>query len=150
MIEYQIGEAAENPQDAVINKTGFVQKFTLREVENSILLNKKSLKEIEGRITLDSAKMTNIEQNHAFVLDMSEQDLFTCHMYMEAKATVRVCNKKATELRTAIEEDILEVAEIVKQLPELGIVPSPEEFTKPAEEVEKGTAEEDEINKESK
>lgn len=132
MLEYKIGETAEDPQDAVIHKTGYTQKFTLREVENSIFANSKNLKELEGRVTLDSAKMTNIEQNHPFVLEMSEQDLFTAHMYMEAKATVRVCKKKVAELQAAIDDDTAEIAEIKKQIPELAVTPSPAEFTAPA------------------
>lgn len=119
MIEYKIGEAAEDVNDSVIEKTGHVTTFTLREVRNSILMNEKTKKELEGRAILDSAKMTNIEQNHPFVLEMSEQDLFTAHMYMEAKATARVCKQKAEQLAKAIEEDTAEIAVMLEKMPEL-------------------------------
>lgn len=134
---------ALDPRSSVIEKRGYTITFTLTELEANDRQMEKQAKELEAKRDYEAAKMTNIETNHPFVLDMSEQDLFTAHMYMEAKATRRVCDLKATEIRTQLAEDAAEIAEILKQVPALASVPSPAEFVPPAPEQEAGPEETD-------
>lgn len=135
-IQYSAPEIdAANPRDSVIEKRGYTITFTLTELEANDRQMAKQVKELEAKRDYEAAKMTNIETNHPFVLDMSEQDLFIAHMYMEAKATRRVCDMKAKEIQQQLAEDAAEIAEILKQVPELASVPSPAEFVPAPEEV---------------
>lgn len=123
MIEYKIKEKNENPLDTVIEKTGQSISFTLRGAEDNKISMEKMLKEFKAQLDLDSAKMKNIEDHHPFVLDMSEQDLFTVHMYMESKVVVKKLPEKIEQTEQALARYKDESAEIFKQIPSL----SPEE-----------------------
>lgn len=121
-MKYTIKEKHDDPKMTVIEKTGIVADFTLAELEGNIRLNEKYEKEIKAKMEYEAAKMKNIEANHPFVLDMSEQDLFTAHMYMEAKSMVKVCSPKFDELTHQIDEDKAELALLLEKFPELAVV----------------------------
>ena len=50
---------------------------------------------------------------------MAEADMFTAHMYQEAKAIVVMSDKKIEEVEKQLEDYADETAEIEKQIPEL-------------------------------
>lgn len=119
MIEYTIKEKKENPRESVIALHGKPIEFTLYGMEASIAGAEKTIKELESTSALNAAKMDNIERNHPFVKEMSEQDMFTAHMYQEAKAIVLVCNKKAEELKDAKAKDEAAMVDLFEKMPEL-------------------------------
>lgn len=112
-------------KDRVIEKHGGVQEFTINDIELNTkdLLNTK--KELEAKRAYENVKKENIEQHHPFVLEMSEQDLFTAWMYKEASGWVKLCDEKLAEIEKQLETDALEIAEIKKQIPELAGIESP-------------------------
>lgn len=118
-MEYKLIEKNEDVRTSKIEKRGGVVTFTYNELEASILAMKKMIKELKGNIDLQAAKMKNIEEHHPFVLTMSEQDMFTAHMYQEAKALVVVAGKKLVEFEDALNSDEGQLLEIENQIPEL-------------------------------
>ncbi len=112
-------------KDRVIEKRGGVDEFTMNDIELNTknLLNTK--KELEAKRQYENVKKENIEQHHPFVLDMSEQDLFTAWMYKEAAGWVILCDEKLKLIEEQLETDALEIAEIKKQIPELSSIESP-------------------------
>lgn len=119
MIEYTIKEKKDNPRESVIELHGKPIEFTLYGMEASIAGAEKTIKELESTSKLNAAKMDNIERNHPFVKEMSEQDLFTAHMYQEAKAIVLVCNKKADEFKAAKAKDEAALVDLFEKMPDL-------------------------------
>lgn len=117
-MEYKIIDAKENPRESVIEMTGQPVKFSLYEMEGNLQNSEKTVKELTAQVEVSAAKMANIEEHHPFVKDMSEQDLFTCHMYQEAKAIVKVGEKKIEEFRVAIETDKKALEDVYAALPE--------------------------------
>lgn len=119
-MEYTIPTPNEaDPRDSVIEKRGDVYTFTFNDIEREKIRYGKTLKELVGNRDFQAAKMKNIEEHHPFVLEMSEQDMFTAHMYQEAKAVVVVCDPKIAEVEKLLKDYEDEQAELIKQLPEL-------------------------------
>lgn len=118
-MQYKIIKSAEDINDAVIEKSGITVEFSLNDVERTQKYNDKQLKEIEGKYQIEKAKMVNIEENHAFVKEMSDQDLFTAGMYYEAKNFCEQAEKKIAEFKEHKSELIKELIEIYAQIPEL-------------------------------
>lgn len=124
-MQYKIAVPSADPKEALIEKRGHVISFTLGQVESNTMQNKKIERELIGFREVNAAKVANIEQHHPFVLKMSEQDLFTVHMYQEAKAMVKGYESKLKEVVAQIASDDAEVEEIKKQIPELAATVSP-------------------------
>ena len=118
-MDYKIIKKEDNILDSKIEKLGVVVTFTMTEVIEHTAMLQKLLKELTAKRDYEKAKMTNIENNHPFVLDMDEADMFTAHMYQEAKAIVVVSDSKIAEVETQLEDYADETAEIEKQIPEL-------------------------------
>lgn len=124
-MEYKLSDTkAENIKDTVIEKTGVIVKFTMGELEGADAGMEKILKEITAKRDYEKAKMTNIETNHPFVLTLSEEDLFTAHMYQDSKNLVKMAEIKIPEFKKQLAEDAAEILEIKCQIPELAVVPS--------------------------
>ena len=132
-MDYSIVEQAENVKDSKIEKLGVVVYFTMAELDKQDEQLKKALVEVEAQTNYYAARMANVENNHVFsgntikkVTDFSDEDLFAAHMYQEAKAAMMVGSNKVKQLKKQLEDDEIERAEIVKQIPELAVVVEPE------------------------
>lgn len=89
--DYTIKKPSETGdyRDTLIGKTGLKVEFTMAEVEADRALIAKQLKENKGQLVLEAAKIQNITTNHPFVLDLTQEQLFTCallHQCMQTKA----------------------------------------------------------------
>lgn len=109
-------ESKEDPKASVITKTNVEVDFTLNELEANEREFAKMVKQLTAQKQLADAKMTNIERNHPFVMDLSEEQAFTVHMYQEARAMSRVCGQKLPEYETELKYIADEKAEIAKQI----------------------------------
>jgi len=118
-MEYKISKKAENPRESVIEMHGKPITFNLHQMQANIRNAEKTIVELDAQAKVNRAKMTNIEEHHPFVKEMSEQDLFTAHMYQEAKALAIVSEKKADEFREAKATDEASLVELFEKLPEL-------------------------------
>lgn len=108
-------------KDRTIQKYGDVVEFTLAEVENADLQMLKTRKELEAKLNHEKAVMENIEHFHAFVKDLTEEQLLTAWMYKQAKGHVKLCTENIDKINAQLESDKKEIAEIIKQIPELGV-----------------------------
>jgi len=134
-MEYKIVDRAEDPMDSKIEKLGVVVKFSMREIEADINAFNKLIKELTATVDYNAAKMANIETYHPFVTTMSEEDLFTAHMYQDAKAIVKVGKDKMAEVQKALDDYVVEKADINSQIPDLMTPAQPAEVAAaPAEE----------------
>ena len=113
-------------KDGGVNKESTIKKtwettaeFTLSEVEADILRLDKMSKELGAERDLNAAKMDNVSKNHEIVNTLTEEQMFACHMYQDAKAIVVVAEKKIKEIEKARLDLIDEKDEIFNQIPEL-------------------------------
>ena len=114
----------EDPMDSVIEKTGHVVEFSMTQVNANKKVVEKSMRELEAQKAHEEAKMKNIEEHHEFVQNMTEFELATASMYYDAKTMAKACAEKLVELMEQTKKDDAEVEEILKQVPELLLVPS--------------------------
>lgn len=108
-IDYKLKEKAEDPNASVITKSGISVDFTPQDMRNEQAQLEKFITEITAKFDLEKAKMSNIEEHHPFVKEMSAQDLFTAHMYQESKNFVDVIPPKLEELETQLTESRAEL-----------------------------------------
>lgn len=113
---YKIIEEKEDPKESVIEKTGIKATFTVYEMETEDLQLAKYLKELSGQKMLSDAKITNIENHHPWVKDLTPEQLITAHLYQEAIAMSRVLGPKIDSIKAGIVESAEEKIEIEKQL----------------------------------
>lgn len=114
----------EDPMDSVIEKTGHVVEFSMTQVNANKKIVEKSMRELESQKAHEEAKMKNIEEHHEFVQNMTEFELATASMYYDAKVMAKACAEKLVELIEQTKKDDAEVEEILRQVPELSLVPS--------------------------
>lgn len=113
---YSVLKENENPSQSIIRKSNVNVDFTLDELAANEKSYRKLLNECASQKNLADAKMKNIEDNHPFVMDLTEEQAFTVHMYQEARAMSRVCGNKIPELQKEIEYIESEKKEIEKQI----------------------------------
>jgi len=113
---YKVLEEKEEPIDNIIEKGNVTVKFSMRDVEDNIRANTKLLKEWKGKLDYEKAKIKNIEEHHAFVKELTEEQCFTVHMYEEAKAFERVLVPKIAEVEESLAELELEKKAIHDQI----------------------------------
>ena len=117
-------------ENSIIEKRGHVLYFSLADIKK----NKDSLiklqTQLNGQLTLESAKMTNIETNHDFVTKLTAEELFTAHMYQDAKKIAVQCETKLKEISDVLIQEDKEVEGILKALPELVTIPEEKEVEK--------------------
>lgn len=119
VIVYKIQTPSEDPKQSVIEKSGDVYHFTLRDLEVNQQQLGKGKKEVEAKRLYESARMTNVAEHHPEIPKMDPEERFAAFMYCEAEAFVKACDKKLEEINAQLEADAAETAEILKQLPEL-------------------------------
>lgn len=105
---------ADNFQEAVIEKTGLKVDFTMAQVYAEKADYEKRLKENKGQLVLESAKVENISRNHPFLLELTEQQLFTTALFNECKTAQERATKNIAILQEAIADYEAEIAAINK------------------------------------
>lgn len=118
-LKYRIKESNENPKDAVIEKSGHVITFTLNQIEANTLAMEKIVTEIKAKRDYEYARKSNIEIHHPYVMDFTDEQLYTIHMYQEAKSMVKMADDKLAEFEKQKASDEAEVKDIYEQCPEL-------------------------------
>lgn len=127
------------PQEKIIEKHGGIVRFSLADIEAADKQNRKALKELTAKRDYELAVCKNIEENNKYgaeIKDMPEEKRYTVHMYQESHVMAKMCNVKITELQKAVDDTVVEVADIKKQIPEVALIPSP--FVEPGEKVGSG------------
>lgn len=117
MPTYVVSKDDKDPLQSTIEKTITEHKVTFQmgKVKEHMENLAKAKKELESNIKINEAKIKNIEKNHEFIKKMSEQDLFTCHLYQEQKAMVKGHQDQLNPINASIKEYETEIVEITKQ-----------------------------------
>lgn len=118
MIEYKIQQTENKPasvRDTVIEKHNGVITFTLGQLESSQRQLHKLERELQAQADLDGAKMTNIEEHHPFVKDLSEEDRFTVALYHDSAVRKAQVEEKLKQVRDAITEEEKALSDIKEQ-----------------------------------
>lgn len=95
---YTVTKPNDDAFETEIEKAGIKVAFTPRQLINDKDTWTRKVKELKGTVELKRAECANIEAHHAFVKDMSMQDLFTAKMYYENKAIVDGLPPKIEEI----------------------------------------------------
>lgn len=111
----------KDPMQSVIVKHGATIHFTLADINRLEANLKKQLTEAEAQMKLEAAKMDNIERNHSFVKKLTDEQLFTSHMYAEAKARFKDSERMVKDIKAKFKNHDKEMADIYEQT---GIYPS--------------------------
>lgn len=130
-------EEANKPiNEKTIESRGRVDTFTLIDIFHNQETLKKQLKEALANRDNQQVVMSNLEQHHPFLKDMSEFDKYTVHMYQEAFSKRKAWNTHIETIESTLKTEQDDLAEIQKQLPETASIPSPYAETVPAPIVE--------------
>lgn len=116
MHNYTIIESQENFKDSVIEKDNIKVNFTLKEIEHEIAERKRYILQFKLNREIQISKVSNIEEHHVEVKELSDEQLFTIHMYFEAKSAIQAFDKKIEEFEKELEERTAEQDEIYTQL----------------------------------
>jgi len=111
-----VEEHKDDPMQNVIEKGNISVQFTPYELQANIDSNKKLVKELKAKVTIEDAKKKNIEANHPFVKDLTDEQRFTVHMYEEAMSVCRHFPKKIAEFEESIAEMEQEQRNIAEQV----------------------------------
>lgn len=116
--DYTVTKPSESGdyRDAVIGKTGLKVEFTMAEVEADRALIAKQMKENKGQLVLEAAKIENITTNHPFVLDLTEEQLFTCALLHQCMKTKEQAEKNIEILQKQDDRYAQEVSAIMSKL----------------------------------
>lgn len=95
-----------DPKGALIRKSGITADFTVAGMEGEQHKLEKIIKELKGKQAHAKSVTDNIEAHHPFVKDMSEQDMFTVHMYYESYALAKGLPEKIAEMEVQLEGSI--------------------------------------------
>lgn len=108
-------------KDRTIEKYGDVVEFSLADIESADQQMLKTKKELEAKLFHEKAVMENIEHYHKFVKKLTDEQLLTAWMYQQAKGHVKLCTDNISKIDAQLESDKNEIAEILKQIPELAL-----------------------------
>lgn len=116
--KYTIINPNEDPRLAVIRKENVSVEFTLGEIEADKRAAMKIKEQIESQINLDEAQIKNIEINHPYVLEVSEDEkkravAITLHNGLSNK--VKESKLQLDEVNKVFEENDVEMADIKAQ-----------------------------------
>jgi hypothetical protein len=118
---YKIIEPNDDPKQAKIEKSGITAVFTLAQVEEHEATLTTRRKEMAAELEVEQAKMTNVENFHPEVKDMSGVLLTAATLYKESKTVVEKTTAKIAEYDAALKEYADEKAQIMTAL---GFVPT--------------------------
>lgn len=111
--KYKVLKSSDDWKDTVIEKkwpaTG---TFTVRKFEDNIAYMEKTLRELNAKFMHEQVVKNNIEEHHPFVLQMSEQDLYTAWMYREALEIIKQYAPRIDEFSEALQTEKDEVEHV--------------------------------------
>jgi hypothetical protein len=117
-----VKEDKDDFKSSTILKKGIEAEFTVRDLESMEKEVRKTLKEAIAQYNLEAAKVENIERNHEFVKEFTEEQLFTLGMYVEARKNYTRFKKFADETEVKLAEYEEEMKDMYEKL---GVTPTP-------------------------
>jgi hypothetical protein len=123
--QYRILKDEEDYKKIVIEKSGIKGEFTIEKIEAHEDYLNKAKTEVDAKIKLEEAKVSNVEEHHAFVKDLTDEQIFTVALYGRAKAELKMAKEKELEIATALLDYAVEKSYIIETL---GLLPKIEEL----------------------
>lgn len=117
--EVSEGAPAVPLADRIIEKTGQVIKFTANEVIDSLKQIAKNIRTLQPKKEYEQAIITNIEDHHPEVKEMSEETLLSAYMYYEARTRLKATNKALDESIQDQTDTLADIEDFKAQIPEL-------------------------------
>lgn len=114
--QYKLLDSNSDYKDSKIEKSNIKVTFTLRDIETQIEYWNKKIKEMKAQVEVEKAKITNIEQFHAFVKDFDDKQLHAIGMYNDSKKIVNAFEPKIAEIEKAVQESEAEMKDITEKL----------------------------------
>jgi cysteinyl-tRNA synthetase len=117
--KYRIVAAAEDFNNAIIEKSNVKVMFTMKEINDDTARLAKLKKELEGGLNLRNAEMSNIEHFHPEVKTATEDDVFkaqTLAMYTDKRKEAEKITSKLAEVAEAEKEIAKTIADIEAQI----------------------------------
>lgn len=115
---YVVKEKAEDIRDSVIEKSNIKVDFTIAHYERNIADTEKTVKELKAKLNHEKLMKENIEEHHAYVKDLTAEQLHVIPQYVEACEVVRQYEPRIAEFETALAEDKAEMEVVMKMLNE--------------------------------
>lgn len=103
----------------VIECTGFTSTFTLEQLKEQIASKEKTIKELASNADIKKLVTDNILTHNKFITKMKPEEVHACFMYHEAMAERISYTEKHKQFKKSLKTDKDELAEILKQIPEL-------------------------------
>jgi hypothetical protein len=102
---YKVLTPAEDYKQAVVEYSSpAIVKITVATLEEHEAKLLQAKKETEANIKVSEARVSNIEDNHSFVKELSEQDLYTAWMYYDEQKKKKELTGYLVEINASITE----------------------------------------------
>lgn len=116
MVKYKVIEQpSDQVEDTVIEKSGGVVKFSIKQVNENIHYINQKLRELEATRRVAEATKTNVLGTNPNVGELSAEDLTAAYLFRQAVGTATECESKTKELEEALEEETTALKEIAEQ-----------------------------------
>lgn len=122
-----------------IRETGAVNEFTYTDFLNLVADNDKSEREVKAQLEVDIAQAQNIAQNHPIVVELEPVQQFAAGFYADLQKNIEAAKNKLEEFAVAKADNEKRRADILAQIPELGVTVSPYVKEGGAEDINVGT-----------
>ena len=138
--KYRIKEAATNPLDSLIEKTGKEDvkvAFSINGMKADIDAYQRRIRELEGKMELEAAMVDNVRTHHPEVFKLDEKTLIAAAVYQLSSKKVKLCMDEIMNYKSALDSHTKELQEITNQT-KIELEPKPEPIKpdiKPTEEV---------------
>lgn len=116
MFTYKIKEDKEEIVEKVLEKTGITIDFTLNDVIKHQKDLLKEIKGLKGQIDFDKAIVDNVETNHPFVKDFTEEQITALSLWIPKRLQIAKAEKMIKDREEVLTQYDEEIKEICKQL----------------------------------
>lgn len=113
-ITYNIKKGEEGSEDVIV-KCGHEVEFKMSDVKAHVEKMKTLKKELDAQVELEVAKQRNVEDHHAIVGGMSEEEMAAVSIYYASKGIQKKSEEKLKDVNALLEEYEKELCAIKEQ-----------------------------------
>lgn len=131
--DFILKEENDDFKQSVIERQNVTTEFTLEDIENHQADLEKMRRELIGQMKVTQATVDNIERNHEFVNELSDEQKHHVWMYHENKTVLENAKQKLEQVEEQVER-YKELLDVVYE--KFGFVKSEEAVTIDPDELE--------------
>lgn len=131
--DFILKEENDDFKQSVIERQNVTTEFTLEDIENHQADLEKMRRELMGQMKVTQATVDNIERNHEFVNELSDEQKHHVWMYHENKTVLENAKQKLEQVEEQVER-YKELLDVVYE--KFGFVKSEEAVTIDPDELE--------------